>query len=484
MSLSGSFLFVLLFYCSLSNAVVLMHLVFDDMSRNGYREQRLRRATCDIIHGDAALFSVIRSLVDLCGWGRPTWDRCSLFGLLSAGHLTYLLTQAGSGLMGASGYVNTTIETIAQLLGEQSTSLVVHNGSNISQPSTADFTSKIREHMPNETSFMEELFLESAQRLNALEFPLDVVVGYLRACPRAGVEYARVLLPRRPMLDDTSVCTISAALRTLGLNVEASAVEIARGSWWLQTHRGQLNDLSVPTGLAVVKALRFFQLGGDLQRSHALLDRALWRLSTAVIHASQSLEREAQTSPTVAESATVWKNIFPSLPRGLRLLPMKPRGPSRRGENTVADYWDLRHYVESVDFSATNNSLNAATATTRLFHAINHAEQLLGAVFRPDTLISVELICLKSYVTMIRALITSRIPTDSTISGTNIYGDINALLVELPIEMWPMLGATTTTGTSRIQGNNDTVVMDMENVLPRVTNTLCALINDDVAPMR
>ena len=151
MSLSGSFLFVLLFYCSLSNAVVLMHLVFDDMSRNGYREQRLRRATCDIIHGDAALFSVIRSLVDLCGWGRPTWDRCSLFGLLSAGHLTYLLTQAGSGLMGASGYVNTTIETIAQLLGEQSTSLVVHNGSNISQPSTADFTSKIREHMPNET---------------------------------------------------------------------------------------------------------------------------------------------------------------------------------------------------------------------------------------------------------------------------------------------------------------------------------------------
>ena len=163
---------------------------------------------------------------------------------------------------------------------------------------------------------------------------------------------------------------------------------------------------------------------------------------------------------------------------------MKPRGPSRRGENTVADYWDLRHYVESVDFSATNNSLNAATATTRLFHAINHAEQLLGAVFRPDTLISVELICLKSYVTMIRALITSRIPTDSTISGTNIYGDINALLVELPIEMWPMLGATTTTGTSRIQGNNDTVVMDMENVLPRVTNTLCALINDDVAPMR
>ena len=453
------------------------------MSYHDFREQRLRRATCDIIHGDAALFSVIRSLVDLCGWGRPTWDRCSLFGLLSAGHLTYLLTQAGSGLMGASGYVNVTVETIAQLLGEQSTSLVVYNdSSNSSQSSTADLSTRIREHMPNETSFMEEMFLESVQRLNALEFPLDVVVGYLRACPRAGVEYARVLLPRRPMLDDTTVCTISSALRTMGLNLEASAVEIARGSWWLQNNRGQDNDPSVPTGRAVVKALRFFQLGGDLQRSNALMDRALWRLCTAVIQASQSLEREAQTSPMVAESATVWKNIFPSLPRGLRLLPMKPRGPSRRGDNTVADYWDLRHYVESV--SAETNSPNASTATSRLFHAINHAEQLLGAVFRPDTLISVELICLKSYMTMIRALITSRIPTDSTLSGANIYGDINALLVELPTEIWPMLGAAATTGTSRIQGDNDTVVMDMENVLPRVTNTLCALINDDVASMR
>ena len=454
----------------------------------------MRRATCDIIHGDAALFSVIRSLVDLCGWGRPTWDRCSLFGLLSAGHLTYLLTRAGSGLMGASGHVNVAIETIAQLLGEQSTSLVVSNdssssssSSSSSQPSTTDFTTRIREHMPNETSFMEELFLESAQRLNALEFPLDVVVGYLRACPRAGVEYARVLLPRRPMLDDTTVCTISAALRTLGLNLEASAVEVARGSWWLQTYKGQLNDPSIPTGRAVVKALRFFQLGDDLQRSHALLDRALWRLCTAVIQASQSLEKETQTSPMVAESATVWKNIFPSLPRGLRLLPMKPRGPSRRGDSVVADYSDLRHYVESTDFSvaAAHSSLNASTATTRLFHAINHAEQLLGAVFRPDALISMEFICLKSYVTMIRALITSRIPTDATLSGTNIYGDINALLVELPMEMWPMLGATATTGTtSRSQGDNDAMVMDMENVLPRVTNTLCALINDNVASMR
>jgi len=291
------------------------------------------------------------------------------------------------------------------------------------------------------------------------------------------------------MLDDSTVCTISASLRTLGLNLEASAVEIARGSWWLHTYKRQMNDddPSVPTGRAVVKALRFFQLGDDLQRSNALLDRALWRLCTAVIQASKSLEKEEQTSPMIAESATVWKNIFPSLPRGLRLLPMKPRGPSRRGDSVVADYWDLRHYVESVDFSvtaATQNSLNASTATTRLFHAINHAEQLLGAVFRPDTFISVEFICLKSYVTMIRALITSRIPTDATLSGTNIYGDINALLVELPMEMWPMLGAGATTGTSRSQSDNDTMVMDMENVLPRVTNTLCALINDNMASMR
>jgi hypothetical protein len=279
------------------------------------------------------------------------------------------------------------------------------------------------------------------------------------------VEYARVLLPRRLMGSDSATVAVSAALRTLGLTVEAGAVEAARGSWWLQSP-GRMDGSNESSGGRVVKALRFYQLAGDRQRSEAVLDRALWRLSTAVVRASQALERE----PRAGESAAVWVGVFPLLPRGLRMHPMRPRGPCRRGDYTTADYWDLKHYIEYHDDAPTN----AAVATNRLLHAINHAEQLLSAVLCAETRTSPAGVCLTSYVSTARALVMSTLP-GTALPGPAGPTDMNALLVGLLVEMWPMIGQAD--GGSSGQDRT-------EEVLQRAANTLCTLVNEEVAPMR
>lgn len=122
---------------------------------------------CRIMNGDASL--VLRSLVEVCGWGNELQDQCSLFGLLSAAHLTYLLAQSGvaaaTSIPSSPSNIHDTnfsrslpsgVEVLGELLG----------GGRIGRSLSAT--------LPEESSFVEELLLESAQRLNKLHFPLDV----------------------------------------------------------------------------------------------------------------------------------------------------------------------------------------------------------------------------------------------------------------------------------------------------------------------
>jgi hypothetical protein len=122
---------------------------------------------CKIMNGDASL--VLKSLVEVCGWGSDLQDQCSLFGLLSASHLTYLLAQSG---VAAASSISTSpsynqdpnfsrdLPSSAEVLGE------LLGGGRIGRSLSAT--------LPEESSFVEELLLESAQRLNKLQFPLDV----------------------------------------------------------------------------------------------------------------------------------------------------------------------------------------------------------------------------------------------------------------------------------------------------------------------
>lgn len=121
------------------------------------------------MNGDAIV--VLKNLVEVCGWGTAHTDHCSLFGLLSTSHLTYILSL--SGLTAASTLADTSIpiysiplahpnsnrggiEVLGELLG----------GGKVGRMLSAT--------LPNECSFVEELFLESSQRLNELQYPLDV----------------------------------------------------------------------------------------------------------------------------------------------------------------------------------------------------------------------------------------------------------------------------------------------------------------------
>jgi hypothetical protein len=91
---------------------------------------------------------VLKALVEMCGWGSPVRDYGALFGLVSTAHLTYLLAKSGSGNEGGSA----SSAIVSELLTSPSLSSM----------------------LPNEASFVEELFLEISQRLNSLDFPIEV----------------------------------------------------------------------------------------------------------------------------------------------------------------------------------------------------------------------------------------------------------------------------------------------------------------------
>lgn len=151
-----------------------------------------------------------------------------------------------------------------------------------------------------ECSFPELVFLESAQILNEFGYPVSLVGDYLQLCPTNGIHFAKALLPKRPISSDKEALELSASLRKLNLNEEAEVVEIARGTWWLQTSRCGRKG-------GVTKALFFYQQAGDTSRSIALLDRAAYRCFAAVRACS---------------------DIFP----GLTLHPSPPRGHRWRAE--------------------------------------------------------------------------------------------------------------------------------------------------------
>jgi hypothetical protein len=94
-----------------------------------------------------------------------------------------------------------------------------------------------------------------------------------------------------------------------------------------------------------VKALRFYQLAQDWDRTNALLDRTLWRCITALINVSAALTSYESSSAGPTGDADY--RFFFLIPRHLRVRPVYPRGAVLTGESTLADYWDLRHYPES-----------------------------------------------------------------------------------------------------------------------------------------
>ena len=107
--------------------------------------------------------------------------------------------------------------------------------------------------------------------------------------------------------------------------------------------------LSCPTSSSagrVTKAVRFYQLAGDLDRTNALVDRTLWRCSSALVTVSQILSAHEKTIPFLS-GVGAGTRYLPLIPRGLRMRPVYPRGPVLTGDSTLADFTDLRHYPET-----------------------------------------------------------------------------------------------------------------------------------------
>lgn len=134
------------------------------------REKRLRGTVCSIINGDAS--ATLKSLIEVCGWGNSPKDYCSLFGLLSAGHLIYLLAQAG---VAAATVIHNTSNVINNTSDNQS-SIDVRSGVEVLGEllGGGKMGASLAANLSSEASFVEELFLECSHRLNELQFPLDV----------------------------------------------------------------------------------------------------------------------------------------------------------------------------------------------------------------------------------------------------------------------------------------------------------------------
>jgi hypothetical protein len=80
----------------------------------------------------------------------------------------------------------------------------------------------------------EEVLLQAAQRLHELDYPVDVIVGYLKSCPTNGMHVASAILPRTVLRNDEVALRLIAILRELGLNDDAITVCRARYSFWLR----------------------------------------------------------------------------------------------------------------------------------------------------------------------------------------------------------------------------------------------------------
>jgi hypothetical protein len=79
----------------------------------------------------------------------------------------------------------------------------------------------------------EEVLLQAAQRLHELDYPVDVMVGYLKSCPSNGIHVAAALLPRTVVRNDEAALRLVTLLRELNLHDEALSVCRIRYSYWL-----------------------------------------------------------------------------------------------------------------------------------------------------------------------------------------------------------------------------------------------------------
>ena len=115
-----------------------------------------------IMNGDSSI--VLKSLIESCGWGNSMKDFTSLFGIVSASHLTYLLAKSGVSSSNSS-FLSSSDRNKTELLGELFS---------VGNSGKSSGSINLSETLPNEASFVEELFLESVQRINELQFPLEV----------------------------------------------------------------------------------------------------------------------------------------------------------------------------------------------------------------------------------------------------------------------------------------------------------------------
>jgi hypothetical protein len=150
----------------------------------------------------------------------------------------------------------------------------------------------------HETSFFEEVFLEAACALNALEQPLELVLGYLGVCASRGRECARLILPVRALRSDREALAVADELFDLDLPEEAASLFLRRAHWLLQRNpafplrnpasTGDVGGTVAAQGGAstastLAKAASFYCLAGDALRLRALLESSLSRCAWAVV---------------------------------------------------------------------------------------------------------------------------------------------------------------------------------------------------------
>lgn len=227
----------------------------------------------------------------------------------------------------------------------------------------------------NEASFVEELFLELAEFLDMLEYPAEIVAGYLHAslCPLRGKTFASALLSRRCPASDKEALDISNCLRSLDLPSEANAVEISRGTFWLRKSlfMSTLHVASSCASSSAAKAMYFFHRAGDECRVNGLLEYSLYRCMLTV------------------RGFDVWSQSF-------ALDPVAPCSPQALGQLNTEHTCTV-----SAGERVVTNETSAARA---LDFALLEAEELLAALTgnSTSTVQASEVLCLKAYVKAVK----------------------------------------------------------------------------------
>jgi hypothetical protein len=102
----------------------------------------------------------------------------------------------------------------------------------------------------------------------------------------------------------------------------------------------------------------------------------------------------------------------------------------------------------------------------RLYSAIAHAEDLIDAIVNPAVLMTQEFQCLKSYITLIRALLSATLPDDTALG-------LRQSLEGLPVHAWKSIGNEFELNQQR-----------HSDILELAANTVCSLMQNEVVHMR